>query len=302
MSQSKRWCFTLNNYSADEYAAVCSIESTYLVVGKETGENGTPHLQGFIVFSSNKRLAAVRRLIPRAHWEVARGTSEQAAEYCKKDGDFFENGDCPVNGGARERTRWDEVRTNAVAGRLDLIPDDVFVRNYFALRGIMKDYMTNPPDAEDVTGVWIYGLSGIGKSRYARDHYPNAYFKPVNKWWDGYQGQENVIIDDVDPNHACLGHHFKIWADRYAFVGESKGSSLPIRPKKIVVTSQYKIEQIWPDQETIAALRRRFQVIELVFPYEGIQETPVGIDEVVVTPPVTPQHTRARDLVALFDL
>ena len=80
--QSKRWCFTLNNYTEEEYNELKEVDCKYIVIGKGVGESGTPHLQGFVIFSNTKRLAAVKRINGRAHWEKARGTSEQAADYC----------------------------------------------------------------------------------------------------------------------------------------------------------------------------------------------------------------------------
>lgn len=98
--QSTRWVFTLNNYSQDEYTTITSNTSAfvYLVIGKEVGEAGTPHLQGFIIFQTRKRLNSVKQVVgARAHCEVARGSSPQARDYCKKDGDFAEFGEFPIN-------------------------------------------------------------------------------------------------------------------------------------------------------------------------------------------------------------
>lgn len=92
MSQSKRWCFTLNNWTQAEYEAIVDTVCVYQIVGKEIGESGTPHLQGYIVFKNAQRLVAVRRIAARAHWETAKGSTAQNVTYCGKDGNFTTTG------------------------------------------------------------------------------------------------------------------------------------------------------------------------------------------------------------------
>ena len=116
--QAKRWCFTVNNYTHDEQAQILSLGPTednpnpvctYLVVGREVGEGGTPHLQGFLILGTKLRLQNVKALggLQRAHLEVARATSDQAARYCKKDGDYDERGELSTPG---QRSDFAELR------------------------------------------------------------------------------------------------------------------------------------------------------------------------------------------------
>lgn len=103
---SRRVCFTINNPTIEEIVLLdVHLDSdlvTYAVYGHELSSTGTPHLQGFAIYSAPTRLRSLSRdHFQRAHLEPARGTSQQARDYCKKDGDFREFGVFPDGGGRR---------------------------------------------------------------------------------------------------------------------------------------------------------------------------------------------------------
>lgn len=86
--RARRWCYTLNNYTPDELAQLHREFDTGIhVVGKEVGESGTPHLQGYVEFKNARGLSALKRINSRIHWEKARGNRDQNVEYCSKEGD-----------------------------------------------------------------------------------------------------------------------------------------------------------------------------------------------------------------------
>lgn len=112
----------------------------------------------------------------------------------------------------------------------------------------------------------FWGATGTGKSRTAweeagLDAYPKD---PRTKWWDGYTGQEHVVIDEfrggVDIAHVLR------WFDRYPVLVETKGGSIPLRAATIWVTSNLPPDQWYPDldADTVAALRRRLEIKHFV--------------------------------------
>lgn len=263
--RSRKWCFTINNPTEDDEESVYSLRhhSSYLICGSEKGQDGTPHLQCFVMYKNYQTFEQMRKLLPRAHFEIAKGSPVQNFEYCSKDGDFTEYGQRPQTKqqqGEREKQRWDNIKELAKQGKLEEIDPKVFVVHYKTLQAIAKDHTPMPPDTDGTVGEWYYGQTGTGKSRTAREENPGAYLKMCNKWWDGYQGEDAVIIEDFDKKHDVLGHHLKIWADRYAFPAEVKGGKMNIRPKKLIVTSNYHPEDIWQDVNTLEPIKRRFKI------------------------------------------
>lgn len=162
------------------------------------------------------------------------------------------------------KEKWSHARSAATEGDLSTVDDQIFICHYNTLKTIQRDTAAKPEDlpSGEQVGYWYWGSTGAGKTFAAINEFPGAYRKIANnKWWCGYNGEDNVIIDDLDKAHAFMGYHLKIWGDRYAFNSEIKGRSAFIRPKSIVVTSNYHPRDIWEDQPTLGPILRRFKVV-----------------------------------------
>lgn len=286
-ARSRSWCGTWNNYTAIDYESLLNDDRfSYVIIGKEIGESGTPHLQFYVRFENAVRFNTLKKYYPKVHFEIAKGNAAQNIAYCSKDGAWEEKGERPVDpatardkGGAAVSEKWALAKELALSGRINEIPDELFIRYYNVFKNIAKDYATPPedlPSPEDHGGygVWLYGKTGTGKSYQARQRYPGAYLKiSNNKWWDSYHGQDHVILDDLDKKHDYMCYHLKIWADRYSFVAETKGSSVIIRPKTIVVTSNYHPSEIWDSASDLEPILRRFKIEHIVAPEAMSNET-----------------------------
>jgi len=91
ISPAKRWCFTLNNYTEQDISSISSkIYDTCdkSLVSKEVGEEGTPHLQGFISFKVKARPMSVFDN-KRIHWEAAKGNNASQLTYIGKQNQPF---------------------------------------------------------------------------------------------------------------------------------------------------------------------------------------------------------------------
>lgn len=297
-SRHYNWKFTINNWTPEHVQHLKAMKYKYLLFGREVGKEGTPHLQGVVRMKSNKTFTQMKtcNMVPGAHLEVVR-SMEDAIEYCKKDGDYEEYGSIPITKkeqGQMEKDRWvlalHQARTTGQVEDAQIAFVHARNINYIYDQELRKRQLVDTEAEHE----WYWGASGTGKSYTARSKYPDAYLKMCNRWWDGYVNEEFVIIEDFDGGHDGLCHHMKIWSDRYPFNAEKKGSVIKIRPKKIIVTSNYHPSSIWTTQEDLEPILRRFKVTEFKL-LEGQKFVPPP------PPPFTPPVTTTTTLQSLDD-
>jgi len=258
--QGRYWLGTLYNYEIPTaLPAGCIWFKGQQEICPETQR---VHVQCVVGFPKHVRLVAVKRIIGgNGHWELCR--SAAADEYVWKEatrveGTQFEFGGKPMRRNVEKD--WEAIRDAAIAGDFAAIPGDIFIRCYGNLTRIYADHAT--PRAIERTCNVYWGPTGTGKSRRAWEEAGNtAYSKdPRTKWWCGYRGQENVIIDEFRGTIDIA--HMLRWLDRYPVCVEIKGASRPLEAKTIWITSNTDPRTWYPeiDQETIDALLRRLTI------------------------------------------
>jgi len=269
----KAYCFTLNNYTQDEYDHIhrfLGSEASYGIVGKETGASGTPHLQGYVLFKKSYQFRSIKdRLNPRCHIEVANGDAFSNRTYCSKDGNYVEYGVIP----SRKRSR-DELAQHFSTcmssgggglGQFHAEHPGVYL---FSGHNMLRNFLAAQPTIErpDIRVLWIHGPPGTGKSREAHETYPQAFVKePRTKWWSGYALEEEVIIDDFGPGGIDINHLLR-WFDRYKCLVETKGGMIPLYATKFIVTSNFSPTDVFTSQDypnpQLPALLRRIVIKE----------------------------------------
>lgn len=252
MSRSRSWIFTLNNYTSDDETTLQSLDCRYIIYGREIAPTtGTPHLQGYVYFNEAKTLSSVKKKISKtAHLEIPQGTATQNREYCSKDKDFFEKGIIPDQ--------------NDKNGKTKLTPASKFsdcttLAQYKWLQTLKTQ--TIQSRTEKPTVLWFHGPTGTGKSKLAYS-YPDVYPKNETKWWDGYYGQQTIVIDDFEKNTYWTFRTLLKVIDRYPFLVEYKGGTLQLNSPTIIITSEHPPEHYTETKTEYQQLIRRIDKVE----------------------------------------
>lgn len=144
--QARAWCYTINNPDKNIYKILCdtfSCSEKY-VFQLEAGDNKTKHIQGYVKYKSATRFSTMKKRLPGAHLEAAKGSPKQNYEYCTK-----------------EETRLQEPMSKGYPRKLKII------NSLYEWQQKIVDQIEQP--ADDRTINWLWDKEGnIGKTSLAK--------------------------------------------------------------------------------------------------------------------------------------
>lgn len=227
---------------------------THMFAQLEIGEGGNWHYQGCMITKPIRLTGAIKCLPQGAHVEKMMDPSylHHLETYCEKKetqvlwGDEpieWECGSRPNNAGFRSDLAEvaDKVKKGEKMSDVAASHPDTFIRNY---RGLGALRSLSMPDRSYMTELHIiWGASGVGKTRFVHEKEKDLYVKPSGPWWDGYDGQEAVLFDDVLWLSLYTEYHGHTeWLkliDRYPHKVPIKGGMVKFIAKRVYITSMY---------------------------------------------------------------
>lgn len=257
----RTWGYTINNYTDDEITKLKALTVKMHRCAKEVGENGTPHLQGAITFERTYRMAALKKLFPRAHWKP--GITCDPENYCIK-------GEIIIDTVNREQGKRTDLAEAIEVGKAEgyremaIAHPETFVKYHRGLKELLFT-IEEPKEWYDTKVYIFWGPTGSGKSRKARQMDPKLYNVPEpnngSLWFDGYRGQKTILLDDF---YGWIKYHTLLQiTDGYPYQAPTKGSFVHRQWDTVIITSNKPPEK-WYNRDEINALTRRITLIEHV--------------------------------------
>lgn len=297
--------FTLNNYNDNSLNLLKEwTQVSYAIAGKEVAGTGTPHLQGYAEFKQQVKGSVIMKKLAGADLSARylTSTSLHTANYCRKGtqshAEWKEFGEAgPAYGKDADVTEWGTISLpqgyrSDIARATDMIDagtsmadvaranPDVFVKFHTGLYLYRSVTMSDRCVKPEVIVNW--GPTGTGKTWTAENTFEAAglsYYtwKPTNgNWWTGYDGEENVVIDEFRAN-IPMGELLSLLGAGKCTV-QIKGGAVKFRGTRIFITSPMNPKHWYINQEndrTDQLLRRITSTNHMTIPYDEGTHVPL---------------------------
>jgi len=275
VSRSRHWMYTLHADDNDNLELPAFKQEDLMYVYhvyqvERCPETKRRHAQGFVILPQVISFNALKaRVNPRIRLEAMTSTVDHCIDYCTKE-DTREPGCSPVEDGVRpkgqgKRSDLDDVKTALDEGKPMLeVAQNAFGSFVRYNRGFTA-YAALVAAGKKRQRSWIttahvyWGPTGSGKSTKVRALAPDGYWlsKPNNPtpFFDGYDGQEDVVIDEF---YSWLPYDFVLrMLDSTPFTVATRTGAVNWVAKRVFFTSNQDPKAWYPNIQNKDALMRR---------------------------------------------
>lgn len=265
MAKARAYVFTLNNPTEDELENIKKLKYKYIIIGDETApDTGTHHYQGYINFNSSTSFNTIKKHIPRAHIETAKGSPLQNYEYCSKQEIKYEDGDRPKPG---KRTDIDSIKEyiqdTPNPNMVDIITNNRTNNQTIKYAESLLKYIEKGRTTKPIV-KWYYGDTGTGKTHTAYEEHENVYIKDncLGGFFEGYDAHKTIIIDDMRYD-TFKYNHLLVLLHKYPNRVNVKGTSRQNLAHTIIITAPQSPHEMFEGKitENIGQLLRRIDEI-----------------------------------------
>lgn len=249
--QFKNWAVTL--FELDfEWEELDKEQFQYVLACQEEGEEKKHrHWQAYVQFKKKTRFTAVKKVFPKAHIEVCKGTPDENIKYCKKDLEkkrdwfdketmMYEYGTPTKQGGRSDLTEIKKLIDDG--GSMLSVAESHFGSFVRYNRGFEKySFLKKMDEAKKFRQVEVivyWGETGTGKTRKAfaePDNFLMHASELGKNWWDGYNYEKTLIIDEYD-SQVSVTTMLKL-LDGYPVRLQTKGGHTWAGWTKVIITN-----------------------------------------------------------------
>lgn len=243
---------------------------TYLAYGHETcPSTGRGHLQGWVLWKNARWHFSVRKQF-KAFFVCCKGSIDQQDAYCSKESTLTTFGERPKQGLRLDlKAQIEGILEGAVtADEIAVTMPEQYHQYGRTFHRVEDIYLRKKFRTEMTTCEWIWGPTGVGKSHKAFEGYdPSSHYlwRHDNGWWEGYVGQDTVIINDFrgEIKYSELLQLIDKWP---FFVKRRNREPVPFISRHVIITSSGRPEDVYHgvlDRDNIDQLLRRVKVTHM---------------------------------------